>query len=182
MKENLASLSDFGRPIEARIRDAMPTDVLEWIDAATRVNWFPVQTDIALTEAVARCAGAEGLARWSADTMRRSFEGPMLKPIVDGAIRIFGLSPAGMLKFAPTAWAHIYRNCGALEYKVLRPGAVELHNTGAAAQVVHSEAYLTGVTASIGAVLDVCRAKGEGTYRREAEDHLVFRFDWRSGP
>src|SRR6185503_18248737 len=92
MKTNVASLAELGE-VGTRVLAAVRPQTLEEIDRTVGVSWLPVGLDVELTEAADRMLGRDGLERWSRDSMRKSFDGPLLRHMVEGAVRLFGLEP-----------------------------------------------------------------------------------------
>ncbi len=178
MKANLVSLSGLGPEVERDVRAALASSIVSCVEEATRVAWMPIELDIELTETVARCAGTQALCDWSKDSMKKSLESPFLKPVLDAAVAIFGLRPAGLLKFFPRGWGQVYRNCGELSFSTDNRSWVELHHIGAPAEVARSTTYQRGVAASFSATFDICRVDGAFDVSLPEPDRVVYRARW----
>ncbi len=159
VQDNLGALALLGADVEARVLSAVP-DAVTAIRAAARVDWLPLSVDVALTAAVADATGSAGVRDWSKRALLRATEGPLLRPILSAVVSIFGLTPASLLKRAPTAWNQIYRGCGALSVDLEGEHRVALHVDGAAPLFFDHREYIEGTCGTFSGVLALCKVDG----------------------
>jgi hypothetical protein len=119
LRSNLEEINRMPEPARSGIRDKISPDVLEQVANSVSVAWLPVECDVDITRAVVDVLGVEGNRRWSRDALLRSANGPLLKPILDGASALFGLTPHALYKVAPRGFGMIYRNIGEVRYEVV---------------------------------------------------------------
>jgi len=106
--------SDFGMHMRARL----PKEFLEFIDSGIRTDWIPLSLDaVFVTEMVATLGPA--LARdVSRKYMRENLvKSPGLRAIVEGCVRIFGISVCSLLNAVPGSFRQSHRDFGTIEVK-----------------------------------------------------------------
>lgn len=93
--------------------------------------------------------------------MERHFESALLSTVVNGAIRLFGLTPVGLLRMLPRAWPMVYRN-------VAKPKLTEQTSTSCVVEfeefhpaMLASRGYQASIEGILRGVLDVCKRDGE---------------------
>jgi hypothetical protein len=170
---NLMGLGEAGRRVLAKVQ----LSTLDEIDRASRLDWVPIELDIELNECVDRVLGRHALERWSHDTLSSSMAGPLLGPLVNGAIRLFGLDPRSILKLAPRAYTNLFRDCGTLTWFNDHPTKAELRLTDAPLVLVASDAYLAGIAASFEAVFTITQTKGTVSARRRGPHEVSFEIE-----
>ncbi len=157
---NLVALAQLGPDNERRVREAIAPATLHAMQEVISAAWLPVELDIELTEAIARILGAETNRAWSRDGMVRSLKGGMLGPMFQGAVRILGLRPSSIYKFAPSAWKAVYRDCGTLSVTHGAELRAELSVEGVPGVMTASRTYFEGIAGALEGVLTVCRVQG----------------------
>src|SRR4051812_20404510 len=80
-------------------------DVLGQVRAAGVFEWLPAPLHLAVANSIHDTLGADGGRRFWRDLMEVSFERSLLKPLVDGGLRLFGRSPLGILRMTPQAYS-----------------------------------------------------------------------------
>jgi hypothetical protein len=96
-------------------------DVVARVRAAGVFEWLPASLHLSIADAVHAALGDEGSRRFWRDLMMLSFDRSLLKPLVDGGIRLFGRSPLGILRMTPQAYQLVSRDCGVVR---VEPGPV----------------------------------------------------------
>jgi hypothetical protein len=180
IQQNVESLDLLGPDVARAVKAAVGAELLEKIEKATRVEWLPVEVDVALTEAVARTTGEDGVRKWSRAALVASVEAPFLRPIVKTAIALFGLTPASLLRHAPTGWKQVYLDCGVIRFESVSDKHVRLHLDGAPLQMTESKPYLVGTAGAWEAAFDIARAEGgEVTLEVPSPVAAVFDVTWK---
>ncbi len=180
MESNLQSLDELGPEHSQKIRAELTREIA-LVEGSTRVGWLPLEHDIALTELVARVSGDQALWDWSLGSMLKTVDAPLLRPAVDSAVRLFGLSPDKIVRLAPRVWQVIYRNAGDLEVRREGPSAVSLLWRNVPGIAMRSHAYRIGIAASLASLFEICRVRGTVSVDPDlaAPMSLVFRLAWR---
>lgn len=159
IKDNLSALGSFGADVERQVRSAIPDTVTE-IERAARVDWLPIDVDVALTRAVHQLKGTPGVRDWSRRSLLSAVEGPMLRPIVRAVVALFGLTPATVLRRAPMAWQQIYQDCGLLVCEPVSPHEMRLRVEGARGPFLNDGAYVEGTCGTFEGAVDLGGARG----------------------
>jgi hypothetical protein len=85
------------------------------IDDMPRLSWLPLETHMQLLESAHVAVGDDRFRLSSRHATRQSFDAPPLTGLVQTAARLFQVSPAGLLRWAPRGWAASFRNAGSVE-------------------------------------------------------------------
>src|SRR5688500_17018352 len=101
IRSNLEEINRMSEPQRSAIRSKISPQRLEQIANSASVAWLPIECDMDLTFAVFSVLGASGNRRWSRDAMVRSAAGPLIKPLLDGARSVFGVTPHALFKILP---------------------------------------------------------------------------------
>ena len=121
MKNLFATLATLGRlgPVEA----ADP-DLVQEVDAASRLSWLPISLNVRTVEAMAACFGEQRGIELLAECVYRQFDTPLWKSFVGGAMRLLGTDPGLLGRFLPEAIQLVFRDCG--RWSVDNTGDTEL--------------------------------------------------------
>jgi hypothetical protein len=160
VKTNLDAFDKLSVRHDVDLRAHVDPEVLRRIDNALRTTWLPVADDVAITEAVASALGEGVMRRWSADTMRSSLDGPLLRPLIEGAAALFGLSPGLVFRTLPRFWGNVYRGCGEWVVRDRSKKSARLDYVGVPEPIADSGTYLAGIAASLEAVIGVTKSEG----------------------
>ena len=160
LKENLFALLVLGNDTASRILADLPPGHLRRIEQAGRSAWLPVEIELTLTRTVLAEVGAEGLRRWSTAALKRSLDSSLFKPLLDTAVRLFGLSPQGCFKMAPQGWRRAFRGAGELTVQPDGADAVVVDLVGLPEEL-QDESFVLTIGTSLYALLDACKAAGE---------------------
>lgn len=123
LQENLTAVVGLGEDVGARVRQNLPEGLASRIERALRTDWLPLADDVALTRAIVAVVGIKGLREVNRLAVRRSFEGPLLAPIVKGAVTLFGATPMALIRMAPRSFHHIHRDAGDWQVDAIDHGA-----------------------------------------------------------
>jgi len=82
--------------------------------AASRADWLPMTFDFKLTAVVHDLGGKDAVVALNRASFLAATDGPLLRPIVQGALRVFGVSPRAFVKMVGNAWEAGTRNAGAM--------------------------------------------------------------------
>ncbi len=181
LKADLEVLPEIWPERAGRIRARLRPETLAAIESATRLDWMPFAVDLEVVEAVHAEGGDGGVRQWSRQALLRTARAPLLKPLVDGAVRLFGLEPGGVLRFAPKVWVTIFRHCGDME---VAGGAGEARvSLVRLPPPVRHQPFLTSIAGAVEAVCDICRVRGSVAFepRAPSSDRADFAVRWTRG-
>jgi len=155
-------------PARSDIRAKISLDVLEKVANSVSVAWLPVECDVDITRAVVDVLGVEGNRRWSRDALLRSAHGPLLKPILEGAIALFGLTPHGLYRVTPRGFAMIYRNIGEVRYEVVGDQHARIVHEAIPPSLLEVPWYLEGIAGAFEAGYAFLGLEGEVRFELDA--------------
>ena len=174
----LQSLDELDPELGRRVRARLKPEVLAEIEDAWGAAWLPIAHDVALTEAFFEVAGEETACRVLRRNLAATFERPILRPIVDAALRVLGARTEGLLRWAPRVWSLLFRDAGELAVEIAE-GHATLRITDMPPEVATSRPYLVGSAAAISAIFDLTRETG--VCKLEAWEGQEARFELRWG-
>lgn len=176
----LISADSLDGDLGAQIRAAVPPASLAQIVSTSRLDWLSADLDMDVTEAVTQVLGRERSAHFWRGSLLDAMDTPLLKPLIDGAIAIFGLSPGHLLKWAPRVWEAIYRNCGTMTVTSVSGTTAEIVLESIAPALRRSPDFIEALRASFETLFVLART--EGTVVIEEMDlgraRAVFGFSW----
>lgn len=170
--------------VAARVRAELPPSLFDQVLDAGRNAWLPVAIDMDVTEVISAALGPELSAEFWRRILVETLESPLLKPLLDGVVGMFGLAPESLLRWSPRAWNAVYRNCGSLNVlergiRSARVGFDDITPT-----LLRSDTFIEALRASFEAVFTLCRVYGE--VKVEAFDpaarSAVYAFSWTPRP
>lgn len=166
----------------AQIASVAPPGTLDAMNRMTRLSWIPMRQHMRLAEATRQIIGPwEHRALWRR-TALRILQQPGLETLIDGTIRLFGLTPQGLSKVTPRTWGLVSRACGKLTLEpspaqnqariVLTDFPPELFATGTFAE---------GLAGCFEAVYELCDTQGQIIIAKQnleagaATFHMIWR-------
>jgi hypothetical protein len=163
-----------------RVRARLAPATRERLASASRIAWLALEVDVELTDAIYAELGPVRARELFRRNLSGALDSPVLRSIAQGALRLFGASPARLFSWAPMVYAQLYRSAGQMNFTLDAPGSARLELEALPACVATSRSYLDGVAASIGAGFDYVGVKGE--VRIETHDparaRAAFRLAW----
>ncbi len=145
-----------GREVRARLKP----ETCEAIESASAISFISVDLDVELTECFFAVAGPIRARAALRENLRQSFDRPILKPILDGAFAVFGVSIARMIGWAPKVWGLIYRDAGEMVVSEAREGRVQLDLLGIPLVISGSPNYLLGSAETFAGFFDAAGVDG----------------------
>ena len=156
-------------------------DIFEAIDETAHEGWVPLRRHSQLNDAALQIIGVRAFRAVWRGAMLRLCEESTLKPLFDGAIRLFGRTPDGLIKIGPRAWSQLLRAAGEI---VLDPaqasGLACVRLVGLPADVFAGGSFVEALAGCFEAFSDLCDVKGEVaiTRRIPAEGSAVYVLSW----
>jgi hypothetical protein len=83
-------------------------------DEAPLLGWMPYEIDVAMAEGVQEELGREGRRGFVIGNTHAVADEPALRPLVQGAFRVFGVTPEAILRMTPQLWKIAYKNVAEL--------------------------------------------------------------------
>jgi hypothetical protein len=160
LKENLFALLVLGNETACRILADLPPQHLRRIEQAGRTEWLPVELGVNLGVVIHRAVGDEGLRVWSRAAVRRSMDGSIQKPLLDTAVRLFGLSPTGLFKMTPQGFRAIFRGAGELVVAESGATSTTLDLVGLP-DGLRGYPFVLGIAGGLEAIFGTCKVTGE---------------------
>jgi hypothetical protein len=133
------------------------------VEAALRIDWLPLEVHLSLNEAAREVAGAGTYARaWTA-AMIHTFEQPILKPIVEAGVRLFGLTPLTFARLAPRAWDLLVRDAGALTTTIESSHRARIAVDHFVPELLKSDTFFVGMVGVFDSFFTITRTAGTVT-------------------
>jgi len=150
------------------------------VEDALGIDWLPGEMNLEVTRAVYRGLGPEGGARFFRLALGEAFSGPLLRIVVEAALRVFRVDAASFAEWLGKGWVLVFQDCG--HWIVDRVGAQEatLRIEALPPAFVEDVVWLGSVAHALDAFFDVARATGR--FRLEeaepAEGRARYRMSW----
>ena len=130
--------------------------------------WAPVELHLAVGEAIEQHVGVSRAREIQRRVLLRALHSVLLKPIATASVRLYGRSPAGMLRRAPKVHGLISRHCGDCEVPRLEEGAVDVVMTDLPVVLRTRHSFLLSYEATCDAILEHLDMEGTVTRRDDA--------------
>lgn len=163
-------------PVRARLLDRLGL-VRRRIRPLGITAWAPAEVLLDLDRALVDVLGPRGARELWCDNLLEAMDSALLRPIISTSLRLYGDSPASLLRMAPRIHGLVSENCGALELGRVADGEVDLVLRGLPRALRERpglrRAYLASCDASLvrlglhGEVVEVDRELDAGVTRIE---------------
>lgn len=161
VSDTVAFLDVYQTGLLARVEAQIGRETLKSITSHGRMSWIPLEDDVVLVEGIAAVLGAAELVRFFRSSIAHHFQGKLLRTLISGAERLFGLTPHVLVKLVPRAWPMVYKNLGEPTIERRTDTLAVVHVTEAHPILLDSADYLRtwqgifeGVVAAGGAEAD----------------------------
>lgn len=181
MKGLLGSIERL-QPREAeRVRALVPDALAQSVADATGIDWLPLETNLVVTRALHDGLGDARFHRFFRDQLVDSFSGPLLRVIVDAALRVFRVDATSFTSWVGRGWGLVFRDCGAWTVEAAGPGTARLRIESLPAACVEDEVWLRSVAHSLDAFWVLAGTEGECVYsgREVARGLATYDLRWR---
>ncbi len=166
--------------IAQKLRDQMPAESLLRIEQTSRLDWLPIEDDLELTRVVVGLLGPERARVFWRQNLLDALSAPLLGPIAKGAVRLFGPTPAAIVRWTPRAWPHVYSACGELGASACESSATL--SWRAIPQALRlSSSFARALGHAFGAFFDFTNTDGEveADLRELDAGRVVYSFRWK---
>jgi hypothetical protein len=120
MKFVIHGLKRTDEPVRGNVLSRIPDDVRAEIRVAGRLAWLPGRIFVTLAGAILAGVGPTGARTFWRRSLRDSIDVPFMRPLVHGALFLFGDTPAGLVRRTGQAWHLVTKNCG--DFKAVETG------------------------------------------------------------
>jgi hypothetical protein len=170
------TLSGLEPALGAGVRARLSPETLATLQRSNRLAWLPIEIDVELTHAIYAELGAARAHELFRRNLSAALDTAILWSLAQGALRLFGASPARFFGWAPKVFAQIYRDAGEMRFELDEPGSARLELSALPPPVAQSRDYLDGVAGAIAAGFDFMGLKGEVTIERHHPEKRSARF------
>jgi hypothetical protein len=123
-KSTLRHLRRFPEEKRDAVRREIGNDTLSQIRSAGVLSWLPAEHHARIFDAIRNVFDEAGAVAFWRDVMLTNLDQPLLRPLVQGGLRLFGGTPYSLYRMSPHAWSLVTRDCGA--HSIVRgSGSVE---------------------------------------------------------
>lgn len=161
---------------------AVPADAVETIRRSGKLAWVPSAALTALNCAHLEIAGTETYLEFWRRYVVGSVDNSLYAALFEGALRIFGRNPNGLLKWLGRSWELSSRGLGTVE---VIPGETDCEIVVTEVPEAHRlKAVALSTQGSVHGVLDVARHRGDVTVdlsKLEAGSYTVHA-SWQAQP
>lgn len=159
-KDSLSGLDKHRAGLTAKVRARIPEPTLAVIDSTARTGWIPVEHDSWIPRATLAELGTDEAIRYWRNFLPIHVQSPLLNAVVGGAVRLFGPSPASILRMTPRAWKLVFRDHCRLEISSEANTAhIVMHDV--APEVITGTGYEISFRAFFLGMLDVVKVDGD---------------------
>ena len=168
----------------SRVLAKLSSEELQLVDRARSYTWVPLTTHLRLLTALRDELGDRAYRELAKKGSTAAFQESSFKALIDGAFRILGVTPAGLLNNSTRAWALSYRLCGSLVIREAQERSMQLFLVGFPASGREADAFAFGVAGSLEAAIELTRHRGHATYDASGSVHrgIVFDVTWEPKP
>ncbi|MEK7703737.1 MAG: hypothetical protein AAB426_02165 [Myxococcota bacterium] len=181
-RDFIAALEQVQAGLKDSVLRQLDPDLRGEVESVVGIGWLPFEKHSAVNEAARKVAGDRAFQEVWRRTMLRTFQQPLLKPIVDGGVRVFGLSPRTFARLTPTAWGLISRDAGDLLFEAQsgeQSARLSLRNFPLA--LATSGTFFLGMVGVFEAFFEATGTHGQVVLAQQvpAEGRAVYELSWQ---
>jgi hypothetical protein len=143
---------------------------------AAALDWLPASLGLLMDEQIAAAAGLRAVEGLRRRAFLLSASRPLLRPLRDGAIKLFGPRPSSLFRWARHGWDMSMRRLGKVRYDEAERGC-RLIFTGVPARFAVSEPWRAALSGTLHGMLEAVERSGDVRLHVDG-DALVFRVCW----
>lgn len=113
-KSLLEDVERLSGPERSRVLERVAQEHLDAVRNAPRASWIDAAHQVAIDSAILEALGEQELEQMLRGFVSRISQTPLFRPILNGAIGLFGLTPASVYKVLPRAWSLTSKNAGSI--------------------------------------------------------------------
>jgi hypothetical protein len=149
------------------LAERIGSETMAEIRGASSLTWLPARLHGRVADSAASYFGArEARGMWR-DVMLDAFERGMLRPLVGGALRLYGRNPSSIMRMTPQGWSLVWRECGRawMDTVSLRHARMRFENLPP--DITESPGIIDSFIANCEAAVAYLKCRGQITARRE---------------
>lgn len=161
------------------VLDLVPNEHIEAVDRFRGLGWLDSEILDSINAAQIKAHGSERFIDFWRNYTVNAVDGPLLGPLIQGALRIFGSNPGGLIGWVGRAWNVTTRDYGRFDNVSAATGATltlrDLHRNAPVQQVALS------TTGSLQGLMELAGYEGEISIDQERlkrDRVVVFRVTW----
>jgi hypothetical protein len=180
LQEWLSYVAREDDPWRARFFAALPAETKRTIESAGRVDWLPAALHVALADLMAEAFGPVHAHAYYRRSFALSLRGPVLGPLLRTGVKVLGVTPASLLRWAPHGWRASFRECGQLKGELVAPGHGRLVYSELPEVCTASDPWLDSAQGSAYGALDAMGADGVVRLDKSerARGRMVLDLEW----
>ncbi len=155
MKLFLACVDAQEPTARAAITGAMRASDLELVRESGPTGWLPAEVNASATEVVWSALGPRAREAFFLRLGVADCDSSMLQSTVNGAVRLFGVEPARVLRWMPRAWTQIYRDSTQITVADAGVSSVRITFDALPPCLVRAAGWPGSVACSLGALFNV---------------------------
>lgn len=143
------------------------------------MGWVPIEHDKWIPWAIVEELGEAQASEYFRRFFAKHRNAPILRTVIDGAIRVFGLSPNSVLRVAPRTWDLVFRDHCTIEWSRQGDSAARVVLRDAAPELLEWPSYALAFRAFFYGILDIASAEGEVTQAVDLEAaSITYELRW----
>ncbi len=142
------------------IRAGAP-EAFEQVENTVRSGRIPLAVQLEILEQVEKRFGLQGYLDLCRQHFARTVDTPLVRPIFDGAVRLFGVGPKGVFKMFKRSWSMMSTGTGSIDLVSLEPENLDIVITGLPMEERRADLFIEGFAATFMGVFDLFGLQGE---------------------
>ncbi len=135
-------------------------EAVKTVEETVRSARLPLSVQLEILEQVDERLGRQAYLDLCRTHFARTLETPLVRPIFDAAVRLFGVGPKGVFKMFRRSWSMMSSNTGEIELVSVEPENVDIVITKLPVEERRSDLFIEGFAATFMGVLDVFNLEG----------------------
>ena len=172
---------------EPSVRDALlgalPAQDIALIRETGPLGWLPAEVNARATEIVWAGLGPRAREAFFLRFGVATFGSTLLKPLVTGAMRLFGVAPGKILRWTPRAWAQIFRDGTRVSLTDVDAHALRIRFDSLPRCLATAPGWMESTACCVTALFDVIGRTGAAAVeeRDPGKGVMVLRVRWQRG-
>ena len=150
----------YEEPWRGRFFAALPAELRSKALEAVPASFLPIDYHVTLADVLRATLGDARAHDFYRHAIRASLAGPLFAPLVQTAVRLFGLSPATCVRWAPKAWHASFSNAGSVTAEDVGADHGRLVYRGLPRVCIESDAWVESSQGSAYGVLEMTGVRG----------------------
>ena len=181
MKSRLEEIRKLPPRDAERVLARVPAESQQRIADAASIEWLDMRIDLEVTNAIRAGLGEAAFHRFFREAQAEAFSGPLLRVMVDAALRVFRMDAAAFTGWLGRGWSLVFRNCGSWRTEGVGADEARVRILGLPPECASDEVWLASVADSIAAFFLVARTPGECLLAASdpAQGTASYHLSWR---